>query len=134
MKISDKIRYFRQQKGYSQEDMATLVGMSVTGYAKMERSNNPKVDSLAKIAEVLEISLNDLVVTNDKNVVYISQDYKGDNGSVTGLIEAQSSENLYNENEKLKMNNNFLQEKISFLEKEIENLKEINGFLREKTK
>jgi transcriptional regulator with XRE-family HTH domain len=126
MKISEKIRYFRQQKGYSQEDMASLLGMSVTGYAKMERSNNPKFEWLIKIAEILEVSLNDLAVTNDKNVVYIT----GNNKQVTGQInQIHSFENLETENEKLKLEVAFLKEKNFLLETRIKDLEKQIIFL-----
>ncbi len=38
MTLGDKIRKFRQLKDYSQESMAIALGLSVTGYAKIERN------------------------------------------------------------------------------------------------
>lgn len=37
MTIGDKIRNMRTIKGYSQENMAEMLGISVTAYAKIER-------------------------------------------------------------------------------------------------
>lgn len=34
MKFHEKIRFMRQSKNWSQEDMADKLGMSVAGYAK----------------------------------------------------------------------------------------------------
>jgi transcriptional regulator with XRE-family HTH domain len=37
MKVHDKIRSIRQSKGWTQEDMAEKLYMSVNGYANIER-------------------------------------------------------------------------------------------------
>ncbi len=37
MKFHEKIRFMRQSKNWSQEDMADKLGMSVAGYAKIEQ-------------------------------------------------------------------------------------------------
>lgn len=37
MKIGNRIRKVREIKGYSQENLASELGMSITGYGKIER-------------------------------------------------------------------------------------------------
>lgn len=36
MKIGEKIRIFRQQKGYSQENLAQMLDISLNAYSKIE--------------------------------------------------------------------------------------------------
>ncbi len=60
--FSDKIKYLRKQKGYTQEKLAEKTGlskMSIRRYETGERQ--PKVDQLFKIAHALEVPIIDLL-------------------------------------------------------------------------
>lgn len=37
MNVNEKVRFLREAQGWSQEEMAEKVGLSVHGYAKIER-------------------------------------------------------------------------------------------------
>ena len=56
MEINEKIRYFRKQRGISQELLAERTGINVNTIRKYEIGiRKPKVEQLKKIADGLEI-------------------------------------------------------------------------------
>ena len=58
MLINEKIRFMRQQKGWSQEEMAHRLSMSPNGYGNIERGNtNINMIKLKKIAALLDENL-----------------------------------------------------------------------------
>ena len=64
--ISDKITLLRKQRGFSQTDLAKLVGCSREIISKYEKNSViPSVDIANKIAEVFEVSLDYLVGNSD---------------------------------------------------------------------
>ncbi|MBC7891712.1 MAG: helix-turn-helix transcriptional regulator [Sphingobacteriaceae bacterium] len=57
MKISEKIRQTRQQRGYSQEAMADSLGLSTTAYGDIERGKTDlTLSRLSQIADVLAVT------------------------------------------------------------------------------
>ncbi len=65
MQLYEKIGLMRKMKGWSQEDMAERLGMSVNGYAKIERGETDvQFSRLQKISELMEISLLELLNVN----------------------------------------------------------------------
>ena len=66
MEIGTKIRKIRELKGFSQENMAEELGMSVTGYGKIERNEvSVNVDKLLKIAEIFQIGIEQIIGFDD---------------------------------------------------------------------
>lgn len=66
MKNGDKIRILRTMKGFSQENMAEMMGISRLAYGNIERNNtNLSKAHLEKIAEVLCISIDDIETAVD---------------------------------------------------------------------
>ncbi len=58
MLINEKIRFMRQQKGWTQEEMAKRLNMSANGYGNIERGNsNINMIKLKKIAALLDENL-----------------------------------------------------------------------------
>lgn len=56
------LKQWRVIKGYSQEDLAKLIGVSTNTYGSWERdSENITIKNLKIIAEVLEITVEDLI-------------------------------------------------------------------------
>lgn len=59
--LNNRIRSFRLFKGYSQEYVAKQLGIDQAKYSKMESGNTViKSDMLKRIAEILEVSSEDL--------------------------------------------------------------------------
>ncbi len=61
--IGQKIRVWRKKKGLTQEGLARKADIPYTTLAKIESdsSQNPTLDTITKIANGLEITLNDLI-------------------------------------------------------------------------
>lgn len=61
MNTGEKIRFLRTMKGYSQENMADMVGISRQAYGEIERGNTiPSAERVAQIAEKLGVAPNDI--------------------------------------------------------------------------
>lgn len=73
MKINEKIRQLREQHHLSQENMAEKLGMSVTGYAKIERglvrSNLPRLE---QISEVFDMDICELLSFSESEKVHFN--------------------------------------------------------------
>ena len=73
LKINEKIRQLREQHQLSQENMADKLGMSVTGYAKIERgevrSNLPRLE---QISEVFDMDICELLSYGETEKVYFN--------------------------------------------------------------
>lgn len=61
--LSENIRKFRKRKGLSQDKLAKIADVTLTTLVKIESgvNDNPTIKTLKKIADALEISLNELV-------------------------------------------------------------------------
>jgi transcriptional regulator with XRE-family HTH domain len=67
MKIGEKIRTLRELKNLKQENMATAMGISPTAYGNLERGETPiTYDKLEQIANILEITVQDIVAMPDE--------------------------------------------------------------------
>lgn len=76
MNVSDKIRFMRQLKGWSQEDVAEKLDMSPNGYANIERGETDvRVSRLEQIAEIFGTNLTELISFGEKNTLC----FHGDN-------------------------------------------------------
>lgn len=67
--IGQQIRIIRQAKGLTQENMADLLSMSSSGYAKIERGESDiSTSRLLKISKVLEIRASVLLEETENEV------------------------------------------------------------------
>lgn len=97
MEINEKIRYFRKQRGLSQELLAERTGINVNTIRKYEIGiRKPKVEQLKKIADGLEISVIeflDIEIENEADLIAmlkkISPFFKWD-GLLHVLVEVGS--------------------------------------------
>ena len=86
-----KIRKQRQIKGYSQDYMASQLGISQNAYSKIESDQtNVKANTLERIAEILEVDKMKLMAGDDKNNFNIEQHFQ-DQAQSTGLAFHQES-------------------------------------------
>lgn len=151
MKIHERIRTLRKEKHWTQEDMAGKLGMSVVGYAKIERGETDYqlglenyLAKLIKIATVLDANLEDLLEETAKHV-YLVGLITGDNncfnspvvGSPTELnFEMQKLQLIIkNKDAALEHKNEMLEQKdkeIAMQQREIEQLNKMISLL-EKT-
>ena len=78
MKLHEKIRFLRQVKSWTQEDVAEKLGMSANGYGSIERGETDIcLSRLEKIADVFGVDLTSLISCRDK-VIY-QMNNTGDN-------------------------------------------------------
>ena len=101
----DTIRELREERHWTQEQMAEKLGLTRNGYAKIETGKStPSLERLDEIASLFGVKLFELLKLDSKSVVYQSgENYHGNN-------------NYYNNNEKL-------QEQIHQLHNDIEKLR-----------
>ena len=128
MKVNEKIRFMRQSKNWSQEEMANKLGMSTNGYANIERGETDiPLSRLEQIAKALEVELLELLSFGERNVFYL---VNGDNSSQFNHF--RNSQHSYCLDEHIKLQHEL--EKMTILleqrEKEIEYLKEIVNLIK----
>jgi len=67
MKLGDNLKKLRENKGYTQQQMADLVNTHRTGYSKMENNQQDvPVDCLVLIAKNFGITVDDIIFFNDR--------------------------------------------------------------------
>ncbi|KAE9536240.1 helix-turn-helix domain-containing protein [Ursidibacter arcticus] len=132
MKINEKIRHLRETHQLSQEVMADKLGMSVTGYAKIERgevrSNLPRLE---QISEVFDMDICELLSYGEEGQIYFhntDNDYSNSNNFLT-VGHNQSSQ----ETERLKQLLVHKEELMAQKDKLIESLERELSLLRKLT-
>jgi len=122
MKIGNNLRKIRIERGLKQENMADLLGLSQSGYNKIERNlHDVNQEKLEVIAEKLDIKKEDLLELDTK---YIQENH---NNTIEKLAQNQ---HFYSYNESLmnelvasyKNQVKLLEEKIQFLEEKVKAL------------
>ena len=110
---TDEIRKIRQQKGLSQEYMATKVGLSQPQYSRVEQGDcTVAYEKVIEIAKVLNVSPNDIIEQSnsfifnncncnqagniEKNTIYNNQDF-------TAILKAllEQTKNIQEQNAEL---------------------------------
>lgn len=98
MKVNEKIRFLRETKNWSQEEMASKLGMSTNGYSKIERAETRlTIPKLEQIVEVFDTDILELISLGENKVIYIQD---SDNHSVN--IINPTSQDLTSEITQLK--------------------------------
>lgn len=85
MKTNDKIRMLREERNWTQEDMANKLQMSINGYAKLERGESRLyIPKLEQIAEVFDIDILELMSFGERHFIYYSQESHNSNLNIIG--------------------------------------------------
>lgn len=72
--IGEKIRGIRTLKGFSQENLADMLGLSLPAYADIERGKkNVTIKRLEQIADKLGVKLNDILAFGDRVSFFFDQ-------------------------------------------------------------
>lgn len=122
--IRENIRKYREQKLLTQADMAEMLAMSVTGYAKIERGETGlDAKRLYQIASALEVGLWDLMpnTANDGAIVFNNSNDNFSNSSHFSLSFGNPA--LAVEIEKLHTIIDFKDKLIAARDSEIDSLK-----------
>lgn len=73
VKIGDRLKRIREFKGMRQESVAQELGLSTSGYGKIERGESSlSLDRLEKIARALDVSALDILKYDDSIVFNIN--------------------------------------------------------------
>ena len=129
MKTYEIIRLLREEKEWSQKDMAEKLDMSVNGYAKIERGETGiNIARLEQIAAVLDVDTHDLIPLSDGNSAYLV--IKGDNNQANGIVY-NNKEELQIEIEKLKLMLKHKNELLEQQNRELEMLKDMLACLKQ---
>ena len=90
MKIKNEVlRENRLKKGYSQEFLADMLGISQSQFSKLEKGEVYfRINELSKIIELLEINPLELIDFNEKEQVFINSSFSGNiNTNINGFDE-----------------------------------------------
>ena len=125
MKVHEKIKFMRESKGWTQEEMADKLQLSVNGYANIERGETDvQISRLEKLADIFGTGLLELLNFGERNVFYLVADNSSKNFNQCNNLQSTDSSNEKKELEhELEIARLLLQQK----EKEIAYLKEINS-------
>jgi transcriptional regulator with XRE-family HTH domain len=110
-RIGQKIRRIREYRDLSQDSVAMEMGMSPSGYSRIERDEvSVTVDKLARLADILKVSLIDLV-SPEESIVFNNYGTAKDNSfsTINGSTDTEKIEQLYQEQI------NLLQQEVSYL-------------------
>ena len=118
MKLGDKIRTIRKMKGLSQENVAAMVGISNTAFAKIEREEtNPSQNRVQQIAEAFKMSKAELENFGENGVFYLNE---SNNNHSIFIANSSNTPELANEVIRLRTANEGLSNEILHLKKIIE--------------
>ena len=94
-KILEKITQKRSQKGYTYENMADDLGLTPSGYRKIEKGETKlSVEKMFQISTVLDIPINELLDIGENWIQ--NNSYNKDSS-----ISAQKIEHFYQENKEM---------------------------------
>lgn len=93
MSIHEKIRFLRLEKGWTQEEVAAKLEMSLNGYGSIERGEtNVNLARLEQIVNLFEVRLSDFFT--DEKIVFNQKFIKNEHIQNYCVIAAQSTEYL----------------------------------------
>ena len=78
MKLHEKVKFYRELKRFSQENVAFDLGLNQSQYSRRESGAIKfNVDEIDKLSKILDVSANDLF--GDETIVFNNVDQKGGN-------------------------------------------------------
>lgn len=85
LQIATKLQQLRKENGYTQEELADILGISRQAVSKWERAeSSPDTDNLISLAKLYKVSLDEILQINDT-------DKQIDNKNTDKLVEALDS-------------------------------------------
>ena len=136
--LRQNIRDLREDKHLTQAVMAEKLGMSETGYAKIERGESGvKIERLQQIAQVLEVSIADLIPFGDEGVIVFNNsndNFSNSNNFSLSLGNPALEAEISNLRNMIAMKNELLdgrEREIAALQQQIWALKELVSSLKE---
>lgn len=113
--VFENIRKFRELKSVTRESLADELGMSLSGYSKLERGEvEITLSKIERIAQILEVSIEQLLNFDVSQVFNVTH-----NQQVQGLGNKANVINYYGDD--------YREKYIKILELEVERLKKLVG-------
>lgn len=126
MKIHEKIRTLRKEKHWTQGEMAEKLGMSILGYAKVERGETDYqlgmenyLSKIAKIADALGVDVENLIEGHEKHICLIGLTGGDNSGFNSSNIVIGSPAELAFELQKLQMQLDMKDKELTMQQREI---------------
>lgn len=108
MSVHEKIRFIRQAKNLSQDEMAEKLGICLNAYGNIERGDTDiRLSRLEQIAQLFEMPLSQLLGFDEKNIFNIS----GTNNGL-GTQNVQGNCTIHYPAEYLQLQNELEKEKL----------------------
>ncbi len=96
MEIGQKIKKVRELRNFTQEYMATQIGMTQESYSKIEANrNNVSITKLEKISQILEVGICDLLNFDEKKVLLNINENNQQNAQIGYFGEVETLKTLY---------------------------------------
>jgi len=129
MQLFEKIRFIRQLKGWSQEEVAHQLNMSSSGYGSIERGEcDIKLSKLAEIAKIFGISLIELFNLNERNIFHVGEHNTLQN--LSNINSSWSNSTFEYDIQKLQLINEQLSKEVNYLKQQNADLREMVSLLR----
>jgi len=132
MPIHEKIRLIRQARGWTQEDVAEKLELSLNAYGEIERGNSDiRLSRLDQILDLFGVDLSELLGVTEKNVFNLS----GTNSTGTQNnhnYPANGQMDLQTEIEKLQWMLQLKDKEIELRDEKIHHLSEVVELLKAK--
>ena len=117
--IGNKIKNIRELKNFTQEYMADKLEISQAAYSKLEKGDlKISQDKLNKIAEILDVNLEDIKEFDNKRILNSYNSIKGNNSNIT-----YSNQDIILIRKLYEDKINLLEKLVQKQEEEIKNLK-----------
>lgn len=140
MKTYEKIRQMREEKKWSQEEVATKLNISPSGYAKIERGETGlTLKRLEQLADILETDILHLIQNEEPQCIY---QFNNENGGETNQYVYMDSKQNTDKDKEIETLNLIIahkdelieqyQERLEQQNRELENLREIIALLKNK--
>lgn len=127
MQTHEKIRELRERQGWTQEDMADKLSLSVNGYAKIERGETRlTLQRLEQVAQIFDVDLADMFYRQDLHVV-IQNNINNENSNQINIY--QPDDELLNKIKQLELTIKHKDELIANLKEQIADLRTLNQAL-----
>ncbi len=121
--IGNKIKNIRELKNFTQEYMAEKLEISQAAYSKLEKGDlKISQDKLNKIAEILDVNLEDIKDFDNKRILNSYNSIKGNNSNIT-----YSNQDIILIRKLYEDKINLLEKLVQKQEEEIKNLKNLQN-------
>lgn len=139
MKTYEKIRQMREEKKWSQEEIATKLNISPSGYAKIERGETGlTLKRLEQLADILETDILHLIQNNEDKQCFYQFNNEGETNQYVYMDSKQNTDKdkeietlnliIAHKDELIEQ----YQERLEQQNRELENLREIIALLKNK--